>query len=73
MSEKNYIQITSHEAMLRLWAKTLQEMPARNNGALPTLRIEVALPGTRNDTYTVHMVVLLESDLRKVADMEAAE
>lgn len=70
MMEKNYVVASSHEAMLRLWAKTLEQMP-RENGKLPTLRIEAELPGDRNDTYTVRMVVLLERDLLKVADMEA--
>ena len=72
MSEQVYAKITSHEAMLRLWAKTLEGMPTRDK-ALPTLRIEAELPGNRNDTYTVRMVVLLERDLVRVADMEDEE
>lgn len=70
MSESGYAKITSHEATLRLWAKTLETMQPKA-GKMPTLRIEAELPGDRNDTYTVRMVVLLERDLLKVADMEA--
>ena len=68
MSKQGYLNVQSHGQQLIQWAKTLQAMQSGGRHGIPTLRVEVEVDGERNDTYTVHMVVMLERDVAKIAD-----